>query len=178
MAEPAQRFQSQLKIISLRSLSGVYFRAVPEQAADFILEDGPSYLFKNRYNVFNEFGALYFADREEVCRATLEKRGLLSSRRLSYVLISFDIEVDGLLDLTDPDNLKVLKLQREDLVQTREKPKAYDIPQGLAKAAYHSGRILGLHVPDASETGNTLVLYPGRILSRQIVRIREKVLLK
>ncbi|MFI5304882.1 MAG: RES domain-containing protein [Nitrospiria bacterium] len=178
MAEPNQRFLSLLRNISLRALKGVYFRTVPEQAADFVLEDGPSYLFKNRYNVLNEFGALYFADREEVCRATLEKRGLLSSRRLPYVLISFDIEADGLLDLTDPDNLKVLKLQREDLIQTREKPTAYDIPQGLAKTAYNSGRILGLYVPDASETGNTLVLYPGRILSRQIVRIREKVLLK
>ncbi|MHB8482418.1 MAG: hypothetical protein ACYDBV_06755 [Nitrospiria bacterium] len=64
------------------------------------------------------------------------------------------------------------------MVQTREKSALYDIPRKLARAAYQSGRILGLHVPDASETGNTLVLYPGRILSKQIVRVREKVLLK
>jgi len=49
-------------------------------AADYALEDGPSYLFNNRYNIPEQFGALYFGDRAEVCKATLEKRGLLASK--------------------------------------------------------------------------------------------------
>jgi len=161
--------------VSLRPVSGTFFRTVPEQSADYALEDGPSYVFNNRYNIPGQFGALYFGDRAEVCRTTLEKRGLLAARRAPYVLLSFDIQVDGILDLTDPHILKLLQIHREDLVHTREKPGAYDTPQKLAGAAYSSMRILGLYVPDASETGNTLVLYPGKFMAIHFVRQTEKI---
>ena len=164
--------------ITLRPISGTFFRTVPENAADYSLEDGPSYLFNNRYNIPRQFGALYFGDRTEVCKTTLEKRGLLSTRRIPYVLLSFDIEVDGILDLTDLHILKRLRIRREDLVHTREKPGAYDTPQELAGAAYSSKRILGIHVPDASETGNTLVLYPGKFMAKHLIRQTEKLIMR
>jgi hypothetical protein len=161
--------------ITLRPISGSFFRAIPAHAADYAVEDGPSYLFNNRYNIPEKFGAIYFGDRAEVCKATLEKRGLLASRRVPYVLLRFDIQVDGILDLTDLNNLKALQIHREDLVQTRGKPGAYDTSQELAGAAYHSAGIMGLYVPDASETGNTLVLYPGRLLAKHFIRLTEKL---
>jgi len=45
----------------------------------------------------------------------------------------------------------------------------------LAGAAYRSNRVLGMYVPDASETGNTLVLYPGRFLAKHFIRLTEKL---
>ena len=173
--DTGQPFQALFTNVTLRPISGHFFRAVPAHATDYALEDGPSYLFKNRYNIPEQFGALYFGDRAEVCKATLEKRGLLASRRVPNVLLSFDIQVDGILDLTDLHILKLLQIHREDLVRTREKPGAYDTSQELAGAAYHSERILGLYVPDASETGNTLVLYPGRLLAKHFIRLTEKL---
>ena len=175
MPDAGKPFHAMLTNITLRPISGSFFRAVPAHAADYALEDGPSYLFNNRYNMPEKFGALYFGDRAEVCKATLEKRGLLSSRRVPYVLLSFDIQVDGILDLTDLYILKLLQIHREDLVMTREKPGAYDTSQELAGAAYHSERIPGMYVPDASETGNTLVLYPGRLLAKHFIRLTEKL---
>lgn len=175
MPDTGKPFHALFTNITLRPISGPFFRAVPAHAADYALEDGPSYLFKNRYNIPEQFGALYFGDRAEVCKATLEKRGLLASRRVPNVLLSFDIQVDGILDLTDLHILNVLQIHREDLVRTREKPGAYDTSQELAGAAYHSERILGLYVPDASETGNTLVLYPGRLLAKHFIRLTEKL---
>ncbi len=169
-----QPFNTLLTNISLRSITGTFFRAVPAHAADYALEDGPSYFSRNRYNISEQFGALYFGDRAEVCKAALEKRGLLASRRVPNILLSFDIQVDGILDLTDPDIMKLLQIHRENLVQTREKPGAYDTSQMLAGAAYNSNRILGMHVPDASETGNTLVLYPGKILEKHFIRVTGK----
>ena len=177
MSDAGKRFRDIFTHITLRPISGSFFRAVPAHAADYALEDGPSYLFNNRYNIPEKFGALYFGDRAEVCKATLEKRGLLASRRVPYVLLSFDIKVDGVLDLTDLHILKFLKIHREDLVRTREKPGAYDTSQELAGAAYHSERILGLKVPDASETGNTLVLYSGRLLAKHFIRLTERLIL-
>lgn len=175
--ERGRSFQESLTRIRLRPITGVFFRAVPENAARYALEDGPSYLFNNRYNIANQFGALYFADRAEVCRATLEKRGLLPGRRIPYVLFSFDIQVDGIIDLTDAKVLEAMGVGREDLVRTREQSSAYDIPQALALAAYHGDRIRGLHVPDATETGNTLVLYPACLLARDFIRTGEQVAL-
>ncbi len=175
MPDTGQPFHALLKKVTLRSVSGHFFRTVPAHAADFALEDGPSYLFNNRYNIPKQFGALYFGDRAEVCRATLEKRGLLASRRVPYSLLSFDIQVDGILDLTDTDILKLLQIHREDMVRTREKPGAFDTTHELAGTAYESERILGLYVPDASETGNTLVIYPGRLLAKHFLRLTEKL---
>jgi len=170
-------FGDRIKEVPLRAIKGLFYRAVPEPATIYALEDGPSYRFENRYNISNEFGALYFADRAEVCRATLDKRGLLTGRRVPYVLIRFDIEVDDILDLTDPDHLKTFELLPNRLTKTRETPGAYETPQSLAKAAYHSARVLGLWVPDASESGNTLVLYPGRLLARHFIRFRDRAVL-
>lgn len=169
MSDTGNPFHALLTSITLRSVSGPFFRAVPAHAADYALEDGPSYLFNNRYNIPKQFGALYLGDRAEVCKATLEKRGLLASRSVPCVLLSFDVQVDGILDLTDQRILKLLQIQREDLVRTREKPGAFNTTHKLAGAAYRSERILGLYVPDASETGNTLVLYPGRLLARHFL---------
>ncbi len=175
--ETGKSLQKALAEIPLHFVSGVFFRAVPEHAADYALEDGPSYVFNNRYNIANQFGALYFGDRAEVCRATLEKRGLLANRRTPYVLLSFDVQVDGILDLTDPEVLQVLHIHREQLVLTREQPSAYLTPQSVAMAAYQSGRTNGLSVPDVTETGNTLALYPARILTRDCVRYKERITL-
>lgn len=170
-----QPFNTILKNITLRPITGTFFRAVPAHVADYALEDGPSYLSKNRYNISEQFGALYFSDRAEVCKAALEKRGLLASRRVPNVLLSFDIQVDGILDLTNLNIMKLLQINRENLVQTREKPGAYDTSQKLAATVYHSERILGLYAPDASETGNTLVLYPGKLLAIHFIRLTGKL---
>ena len=161
----------------LKSLSGVFYRVVPEPAAEFALEDGPSYTYKNRYNVANQFGALYFGDRAEVCKSTLEKRGLLTARRLPHVLFSFDVHVDHILDLTHPESWKLLGVQKEELVEPRNTPTAYETTQTLAAAAYHAGRIRGLLVPDATETGHSLVLYPARLLARDFIRVKDQVVL-
>ena len=158
----------------LKSLSGVFYRVVPEPAAEFALEDGPSYTFKNRYNVANQFGALYFGDRAEVCKSTLEKRGLLAARRLPHVLLSFDVHVDHILDLTHPESWKLFGVQKQELVEPRNTPTAYETTQAIAVAAYHAGRIRGLLVPDATETGNTLVLYPARLLAKEHIRLKEQ----
>lgn len=161
--------------IPLRVVSGVFFRAVPEHAAQYALEDGPSYVFNNRYNIANQFGALYFGDRAEVCRATLEKRGLLPNRRMMHVLLSFDVSVDGILDLTNPEVLGRLGIQRMDLVRTREHPAVFDTPQSIAMAAYNSKRVRGLYAPDATETGDSLVLYPALLLASNLVSYKERI---
>lgn len=169
--------QKTLAKIPLRLITGVFFRAVPDHAVDYALEDGPSYVFNNRYNIASQFGALYFGDRAEVCKATLEKRGHLANRRLAYTLLSFDVHVDGILDLTNTEVLQLLRIHREELLHTREKSSAYLTPQAVAMAAYQSRRTRGLSAPDVTETGNTLVLYPARILIQDCVRYKEQITL-
>lgn len=173
--ETGESLKKTLGQIQLRLITGVFFRAVPDYAADYALEDGPSYVFNNRYNIASQFGALYFGDRAEVCKATLEKRGHLANRRVAYTLLSFDVHVEGILDLTDPGVLQLLRIHREELLHTREQPSAYLTPQAVAMAAYQSGRTCGLSAPDVTETGNTLVLYPARIITRDCVRYKGQI---
>ena len=161
----------------LGAVRGVFHRAVPEAAVGHALEDGPSYTFQNRYNVAGRFGALYFGDRVEVCRATLEKRGLLPTRRLRFVLLSFEIRVDRVLDLGDPATSDMLDIDRDDLVAPRGTASAYRITQTIAAAAYDSGRIRGLLAPDATLAGNSLALYPARLLTKDFVRHKDSKVL-
>ena len=161
----------------LGTIRGAFYRAVPAAAAGFALEDGPSYTFRNRYNVPNQFGALYFADQAAVCKATLEKRGLLGSRRLPFVMLSFDIRVDHILDLTQRDTWSLLGVTRADLIMLRPTPNAYRTTHAIALGAYESNRIWGLLAPDATECGNSLTLFPARLLAKDFVRLKDTVAL-
>jgi RES domain-containing protein len=171
---PSAEYARVMAKAPLKPVRGVFYRAVPEPAAEYALEDGTSYTYQNRYNAVQQFGALYFGDRAEVCKSTLEKRGLLASRRLPHLLLSFDIDVDHVLDLTHPEAWKLLGLERDELVAPRGTPTAYETTTAIATSAYHSNRIRGLLVPDATETGNTLVLYPARLLARDFIRVKDK----
>ena len=166
-------FASRLSKVKLKPIQGDFYRAVPETATPYSLEDGPSYRFRNRYNIEGKFGALYFADEAEVCRATLEKRGLLPGRRVPHVLISYGIKVANILDLTDLHTLGQLELQIEDFLKSADWPDAYKIPHEFVQAVYLNGMINGLIVPDATHTGNTLVLYPARLISSQFVSVKS-----
>jgi RES domain-containing protein len=157
--------------LPVRTIQGIFYRAVPAAAVGYALEDGPSYRFRNRYNVVDRFGALYFADRMEVCRATLEKRGLLGSRALPHILLSFEIDVKSILDLTEPSAWKTLGIERQDLVRSVEQPDAYQTTHRIAELAYAAGRA-GLQAPDATETGQTLVLYPARLVAGTMIRLK------
>lgn len=168
-------FGVRLSKVKLRSIQGDFYRSVPEMATDFSLEDGPSYRFRNRYNIEGKFGALYFADNAEVCRATLEKRGLLPDRRLPHVLLTYGIKCENILDLTDLRTLSQLGLRIEEFLKSVEIPDAYAMPHEFSQTVYLNGKVNGLLVPDATHTGNTLVLYPARLLSTQFVSVKSVV---
>ena len=155
-------------------MKGEFFRALAEEAAEFALEDGPSFARDHRYNVRGRFGALYFGDRVEVCRATLQARGYLTARATRYVLLSFDIRVPHILDLTDPASYRLLGITRADLLKSKEIPLAYDLPNILAMGAYRSGRIRGILAPDVSETGSSLALFPARLLAKDLVKLKSQ----
>ena len=138
------------------------------------MEDGPSYRFNNRYNVAGKFGAIYLAGDVEVCRATLEKRGYLAGRMTPHVLLTYEVHCERILDLTDLKTMSVLNLRIEDFLKPSDQPGAYDAPQLFSSAVYDHGAIDGLLVPDVTHTGNTLVLYPGRVLTNGSVRLKER----
>ena len=177
MTTPPSGFVESLSRTARIHIKGPFYRVVPQSAVLYGLEDGPSYRFNNRYNLAGQFGALYFADREEVCKAILEKRGHLASRMLPHSLLTFDVDVNQILDLTDLKSLSALKIHVEDLLKQADMPDAYDIPHQLSTAVYNEGRVCGLFVPDATRTGNTLVLYPARLLSKDYLRLKSTQML-
>jgi hypothetical protein len=168
-------FQEALSKLPLQSIKTTVYRAVPEAVAEFALEDGPSFPSHNRYNVQGRFGALYFGDRPEVCRATLLARGYFPTRSRPHVILSFEAEVDGILDLSQLETITALGIQRRDLVALADIPNAYAIPNAIALAAYSTEPIRGLWAPDATETGRTLTLYPAKLLAAHFIRPKDRI---
>lgn len=156
---------------SFKNIKGIFYRAIPESRASFALEDGPSYQYSNRYNVPNSFGALYFADKPEVCRATIEKRGFLHNRIQPHVLLCFEIDCEGVLDLSNHQLQKILGININDFLKSAEIPGAYDAPQKFSLDMYLKPKISGFLVPDVTNTGNTLVLFPAKLLSNKSIRM-------
>jgi hypothetical protein len=111
----------------------------------------------------------------EVCRATVQAQGLLTARARAYVLLEFDIRVDRILDLTRPETLKTLDLAAGQLLRSSEEPSAYEVPHAVAFAAYTSGRVAGILAQDATQTGSTLALYPARLLSKDMIRLKQTI---
>jgi hypothetical protein len=169
------RFHEALSKLPLQSIQATVYRAVPESAADFALEDGPSFPSHNRYNLQGRFGALYFGDRPEVCRATLLARGYLPTRSRPHIIMSFDAQVEGILDLSQPETITALGIERRDLVCLSDIPDAYAVPNAIALAAYCTETIRGLWAPDATETGRTLTLYPAKLLATHFIRPKERI---
>jgi len=74
----------------------------------FHLRADRPYTVGHRYNRAGVFGALYFFDRPEVCRAALTARGLLLGRAHPQVLLTFHITVGKILDLTSFHSLQTI----------------------------------------------------------------------
>ena len=152
-----------------------FWRCIPEPYLETVLESGPSFTQERRYSVRGEFGALYFGSSAELC--AVEVAGRVGQDGEPVVSVEFEITVDNLADLTQPETRSKLRLQLEDLVRPRISLNAYTVPQRIARQLYHE-RIHGLIVPSVHDPEGhrqgwfNLVLYPAQLIRASIREIQ------
>jgi hypothetical protein len=149
-----------------------FWRCLPKQYIQTILEAGPSFTQERRYSVRGEFGALYFSGSKELCLKEIVGRSGEDSEVMACV--EFEITLDRLVDLTRLETRTKLRVRLEDLIRPRISKDAYAAPQAIARRVYAEG-LQGLlapsvHDPRGEKSGwFNLVVYPAN-LARATIR--------
>ncbi|GEM_PF-3222171 len=152
-----------------------FWRCIPEHYLETVLEAGPSFTQERRYSVRGEFGALYFGGSAELC--AVEVAGRVGQDGEPVVCVEFEVSVEHLVDLTQPETRAKLRVRLEDLVRPRISLDAYAVPQRIARQLYHE-RLQGLIVPSVHDPEGrrqgwfNLVLYPAQLIRPSIREVQ------
>jgi len=115
-----------------------------------------------RWNPANSFATLYLALSEETAAAELHRLAARAGRDVDDFmprhLLEFDLELGGLLDLTDLDALHAVGLDEDRLHQNDA-----TACQEVGEAAHHLGRE-GVLAPSATGAGIVLAVFVERVL--------------
>lgn len=157
-----------LKKLKTTKLKGIFYRAVSAQRKQNLLDPQGSILYGGRYNIKNIFGALYFAQNQELC---IEERIKLAGGDMSVlkpqVIGKVRLELSRVLDLTNENNLKKLKIKRESVIRID----GYTLCQQIASIAYRIG-IEALIVPSTiSEQSKNIVVFTENLSKKSIMRV-------
>ena len=183
----ANRLKTALVVAPLTSFSGHCYRIIEELwrhdplSAIGAVENG------GRYNAPRAFPVLYTAAsritalRETQALFDTADGKLTDAPRNPELLLTLEIALHAVLDLTQPDICAQLGTSREELVSAtpsrfilnaREKTTP---TQDLGAACYASERVSALKVPSAAHPdGYCLDIFPDRLFTGEHVRIRDE----
>jgi RES domain-containing protein len=139
---------------------------------DLVSGEG-SRLHGQRWNPRGLFRAVYFsidiATAQEEFLAQNRRQGLPDAEATPFVTTSAEIELSRVLDLTDGELRKRLRVSRQRMLN---EPHAAGLPesitQALGRIAFSEG-YQGLLVPSAAHRGHTnLVVFPENLLPGQL----------
>lgn len=154
-----------------------FWRCLPKQYLQTVLEAGPSFTRGRRYSIRGEFGALYFSASRDLSLQEIATRAGDDTELMSCV--ELEVTVDRLVDLTRPETRTKLHVQLEDLIRPRISKDAYAVPQHIARRVYRE-KLHGLIAPSVhdpnGEKGDwfNLVLYPGNLVRASIRELRAE----
>ncbi|MBL7072535.1 MAG: RES family NAD+ phosphorylase [Candidatus Omnitrophica bacterium] len=160
-----ESLQKSLRGVKPSRIIGVYFRLVSPKRVDEILSTQGSFAYGGRYNPDGEFGALYLGETEKLCKAerqTKSKNSLLISQIMGKIKVSYG----KILDLTDPETLKKLKIKKAELL-SEEKDGGWVLTWAIARLAYQLG-FEGILSPSITGTENNLVIFDKYVDSKKV----------
>ncbi|MFH1798230.1 MAG: RES family NAD+ phosphorylase [Candidatus Omnitrophota bacterium] len=152
------------KVLPSRT-AGVYFRLVSPKRIDEILSTQGSFAYGGRYNPDGEFGALYLGETEELCKRERQKKSK-NSLLVSQIMGKIKVSCEKILDLTDRETLKKLKIKKEELL-CEEKNGGWALTWTIARLAYQLG-FEGILSPSITGTGNNLVIFDKHVNNKKV----------
>ncbi len=137
-----------------------YYRVISKKFAPTIDDIGPSFLNGGRYNPKHEFGVLYLSVSPDCCALERARQfpagtGLF----LPFVTARFKVDLRRCLDLTRPDSLEALAVQRADLLIDGD----YALSQAIAREARQAGFDALLAPSAASDRCQNLVVFKDKL---------------
>jgi len=160
-----ESLQKSLRRVVPSRVAGIYFRLVSPKRVDEILSTQGSFAYGGRYNPDGEFGALYLGETKELCkreRQTKSKNSLLVSQIMGKIKVSYG----KILDLTDPETLKKLKIKKAELL-LEEKDGGWVLTWTIARLAYQLG-FEGILSPSITGTENNLIIFDKCVDNKKV----------
>lgn len=181
------RLKAALAVAPLTSFSGHSYRIIEELWRHDPLSAIGAFENGGRYNPPKEFAVLYTAGsritalRETLALFDTDDGTLADAPRNPELLLTLEIALHAVLDLTRPDLFAQLGTSREELVSAT--PSRFILnsrgettpTQILGTACHASERISALKVPSAAHPdGYCLDVFPDRLFTGEYVRIRDE----
>jgi len=162
-------FKDKLNNISPVSFREIYFHGFEKGIPALNTEN---YKYANgRWHIKGEFGGLYLGENQKLCREEIRRAYAGKTPAKEYRLIELKISLNKVLDLTNPDNLTKLNIEREQLISGKgQVPKTVIIPNSIARSAHKSG-YEAIIVPSATGSGKAIVLYKDNFKNNSSVKI-------
>jgi len=184
---PADRLKTALLVAPLTSFSGHSYRIIEELWRHDPLSAIGAFENGGRYNPPRSFPVLYTAGSR--ITALWETQALFDTAdgqlgdapRNPELLLTLEVTMHAVLDLTQPDLCAQLDTSHEELVS--ETPSRFILnargkttpTQNLGTASHASQRISALKVPSAAHPeGYCLDIFPDRLSTGEHVRIRDE----
>jgi RES domain-containing protein len=141
-----------------------WFRVVFRTRRKSILSTDGAFLYGGRYNPAEVFGALYLSESSEGCLAELRRR---PAAPRDCLIGRIRINVGRVFDLTDPDVLEQLGIDRDDLCGDE-----WELTQELGECIREAG-FEGVLVPSAAGPYRNLVLFPDRFSGDSTIVLQD-----
>jgi RES domain-containing protein len=171
-----------LSEVTLTPWTGVAYRLIPAQFAGTALSSIGSYRRGGRYNPKEGFEALYLADTpltalQEINLMRITDGAILSAKSAPRLLLSVEVVLSAVLDVTTGENQDVLGTNVQELTGNWLVLNAtgQTAPtQDLGSAAYSLATIEALRVASAQDPrASNLVVLPDRLAQRSSVRVYD-----
>lgn len=134
-----------------------------------VLNTNGSLLYLGRYSN-GEFRVLYAADSREVCKQEHARKTAIKTK-LAYKIAKLNVKLNKVINLTNEKNLKMLDIQKDDLLGDR-----WILTQHIASLAYQKG-YEALLVPSVTGKGNNIILFPENFTKDSTLKkVREKAI--
>ena len=184
---PADRLKSALAVAPLTPFSGHTYRIIEELWRHDPLSAIGAFENGGRYNPPRVFPVLYTAGsritalRETQALFDTADGKLADAPRNPELLLTLEVTLHAVLDLTQPDLCTQLGTSREELVSAT--PSRFILnargkttpTQDLGAAFYAIERISALKVPSAAHpNGYCLDIFPDRLFTGEHIRIRDE----
>lgn len=161
MENPLEHWRDVISRQMPRKLSGAFwFRAVYKTRRNSIMKMDGALLYGGRYNPPEEYGALYLSESAEACAAEMRRRPRTPPE---YVVGEIEVNVERVLDLTDPALLDRLGLEIDDLCTDD-----WELTRILGSLIRDSD-FEGMVVPSAAGPYKNLVLFLDRFSSKSSI---------
>lgn len=127
-----------------------------------------------RWHIKGKFGAIYTGESREVCKEEILRQFEGVIPKYEYKLAELNTSFNKVLDLTNPENLKSLNIEEEELISGEgTDPDTVVIPNSIANSAYDTG-YEAIIVPSATGLGRTIVIYPDNFMNNTSIKVKSE----